>query len=315
MSGDRGAVQPLLEQGTSLAGQLNDPATRAFAAWVAGHVCLFAGDLPHATARFEDGLAVLPAAVRGRQRAQFLTSVVITAGVAGDEERVVACDRELAALTEAGSEYIRRAYSGYPLWALGAAAWRRGDLDRAAELEQQSLRLLHDDRMGRTFCVEALAWIAASRHQYERAAVLLGAASGLWQSMGTNLDSHQLMAGHHRSCERQARHAMGEAAFQAAYHRGLELPAGDVLACALQQPPEKPPAPAVSDGSPLTPRELQVARLIAGGRSNKEIAAELVISPRTAENHVERILTKLGFTSRAQVAAWFAASQPDGEDR
>jgi DNA-binding NarL/FixJ family response regulator len=166
--------------------------------------------------------------------------------------------------------------------------------------------------MGRTFCVEALAWIAASLHQYERAAVLLGAATGLWQSMGTTLDSHQPMAGHHRDCERQARQALGDAAFQAAYHRGLELPAGDVLAYALQQPPKKPPkkpsAPAVSDEAPLTPRELQVARLIAGGHSNKEIAAELVISQRTAENHVEHILTKLGFTSRAQVAAWVAAS-------
>jgi DNA-binding NarL/FixJ family response regulator len=76
-----------------------------------------------------------------------------------------------------------------------------------------------------------------------------------------------------------------------------------------------PPAPAVSDGVPLTPREMQVARLVAGGRSNKEIAAELVIAQRTAEGHVERILTKLGFTSRAQVAAWVAASRPDGEGR
>jgi non-specific serine/threonine protein kinase len=58
-----------------------------------------------------------------------------------------------------------------------------------------------------------------------------------------------------------------------------------------------------------------VARLIAGGRSNKEIAAQLVISQRTAENHVEHILAKLGFTSRAQVAAWAAASQPAGEGR
>ncbi|HEY2077316.1 MAG TPA: helix-turn-helix transcriptional regulator, partial [Streptosporangiaceae bacterium] len=92
-----------------------------------------------------------------------------------------------------------------------------------------------------------------------------------------------------------------------------------VLAYALQQPPERPakepPKRAVSDGAPLTPRELQVARLVAGGRSNKDIAAELVISQRTAEGHVERILTKLGFTSRAQVAAWVVASQPDGEGR
>jgi len=135
--------------------------------------------------------------------------------------------------------------------------------------------------------------------------------------MGTTLDGNQYIAGYHRDCERQARQALGEAAFQAAYCRGRELPAEDALAYALQQPTEKPPkkpsASAISDGLPLTSRERQVARLVAGGRSNKEIAAELVIAQRTAEGHVEHILTKLGFTSRAQVAAWVAASQPDGE--
>jgi non-specific serine/threonine protein kinase len=47
-----------------------------------------------------------------------------------------------------------------------------------------------------------------------------------------------------------------------------------------------------------------VAELVGQGMSNKEIAARLVISPRTAEAHVEHILAKLGFTSRAQVAVW-----------
>ena len=133
--------------------------------------------------------------------------------------------------------------------------------------------------------------------------------------MGTTLDGYQPLAGYQRDCERQARQALGETAFQAACHRGLDLPAEDVLAYALQQPPDKPPTPAVPAGAPLTPRELQVARLVAGGRSNKEIAAELVISQRTAEGHVERILAKLGFTSRAQAAAWVAASQPDDDRR
>src|SRR6516162_1499098 len=320
VGGDRGAVQPLLEQGTSLAGQLDDPVTRAFAAWAAGHVCLFAGDLPHAIAHYEDGLAVLPA-VCGRERARVLICLAQAAGLAGDEERALACHREVLALTETGGEFIRCWYSAWSLWALGAAAWRRGDLDRATGLHQQSLRLrlraCSCEQMGSTWGVEALAWIAASQQQYERAAVLLGAAAGLWRSMGTTLDSHQHLAGCHRDCERQARQALGEAAFQAAYQRGLELPAADVVAHALQQPPDKPPAkpraPAVSEAAPLTARELQVARLIARGRSNKQIAAELVISQRTAENHVEHILTKLGFTSRAQVAAWAAASQPDSE--
>ena len=166
VSGDRGAALPLLEQGTGLAGQLDDPATRAFAAWAAGHVCLFAGDLPQAIAHCEDGLAVLPAAaVCGRQRARLLIGLARAAGLAGDEERAVACHRELAALTEAGSEYIRRGYSAWSLWALGAAAWRRGDLDRATGLHQQSLRLRarRSNRMGTAYCVEVLAWIAASR--------------------------------------------------------------------------------------------------------------------------------------------------------
>jgi len=47
--------------------------------------------------------------------------------------------------------------------------------------------------------------------------------------------------------------------------------------------------------------------------SSKQIATELVVLQRTAENHVEHILTKLGFTSQAQVAAWAAVSQPDSK--
>jgi predicted ATPase/DNA-binding CsgD family transcriptional regulator len=327
VGGDCDAARALLEQGTSLAGQLDDPATRAFAAWAVGHVCLYAGDLLQAIAYCEHGLAILPAAVCGRQRARLLICLAQAAGLAGDEERAVACHRELAALTEAGSEFIRRGYSAWSLWALGTAAWRRGDLDRATELQQQSLRLRarRNNRMGQAYCVEMLAWIAASGRQYERAGVLLGAAASLWRSMGMTLDGHQPMAGYHRDCERQARQALGETAFQAAYHRGLRLPADDAVAYTLQQPPSPSqpparavpgtPAPAVSDEAPLTARELQVARLIAAGRSNKQIAAELVIAQRTAENHVEHILTKLGFTSRTQVAAWAAALQPDGAGR
>lgn len=54
----------------------------------------------------------------------------------------------------------------------------------------------------------------------------------------------------------------------------------------------------------LTPREEDVARLVARGLSNREIAAELYVSERTAETHVQHILTKLGFGSRTQIATW-----------
>jgi DNA-binding CsgD family transcriptional regulator len=54
----------------------------------------------------------------------------------------------------------------------------------------------------------------------------------------------------------------------------------------------------------LTDRERDVARLIARGKSNRDTATALVVSERTVETHVSSILSKLGFSSRAQIAAW-----------
>jgi len=65
------------------------------------------------------------------------------------------------------------------------------------------------------------------------------------------------------------------------------------------------PAAAAAD-SPLSPRELEVARLVARGLTNKQIGETLYVSERTAENHVQHILVKLGFSNRSQIAAWAA---------
>jgi non-specific serine/threonine protein kinase len=56
--------------------------------------------------------------------------------------------------------------------------------------------------------------------------------------------------------------------------------------------------------SPLTPRETEVAHLVARGMTNRQIADELVITERTAETHLERIFTKLDLRSRAQLTRW-----------
>jgi DNA-binding CsgD family transcriptional regulator len=61
----------------------------------------------------------------------------------------------------------------------------------------------------------------------------------------------------------------------------------------------------------LTTRELQVARLVADGLTNRQVAVRLGITEKTAENHVDNILGKLGFASRAQVAAWVASTPVD----
>ena len=47
-----------------------------------------------------------------------------------------------------------------------------------------------------------------------------------------------------------------------------------------------------------------MARLVAEGLTNRQIAERLVLSERTAQNHVQHILTKLGFTTRGQISAW-----------
>ncbi|MGI5290258.1 ATP-binding protein [Nonomuraea polychroma] len=62
----------------------------------------------------------------------------------------------------------------------------------------------------------------------------------------------------------------------------------------------------------LSPREEQVAGLVAEGLTNRQIARRLHLSERTAENHVAHILTKLGFDSRARIAAWYAARNLPG---
>ena len=75
----------------------------------------------------------------------------------------------------------------------------------------------------------------------------------------------------------------------------------------LQQQLEAAPADAGPDPGPLSPRELEVAGLVAQGLTNKAIAERLFLSHRTAQNHVQHILTKLGASSRAQIAAWFTS--------
>jgi DNA-binding NarL/FixJ family response regulator len=75
--------------------------------------------------------------------------------------------------------------------------------------------------------------------------------------------------------------------------------------------PERPVPPAPPR---LPPRKLQVARLVASGLSNKEIARELTIKERTVEAHLEQLRARLGLRNRAQVAAWAVVQGLVGED-
>ena len=201
----------------------------------------------------------------------------------------------------------------------GLIAWRQGDLRQAAEKVVESLRRKRpwaaDDQYGVALCLDTLAWITADQRRHRRAVVLLGAADTIWTDIGAPISSYGHLVGFHDRCLRQTRAALGDEAFAEAFRQGQVATDDDAIAYALEEtgwPARATPTAKTPDL--LTRRERQVADLVARGLSNKDIALTLVISQRTAESHVDHILTKLGFTSRAQIAAWKAAQKPGDQE-
>ena len=103
-----------------------------------------------------------------------------------------------------------------------------------------------------------------------------------------------------------ARAALPPDAADKAWESGRSLSTGQVLALAREQPGAPRGGKAASSAGGLSKRELEVAGLVAAGMTSRAIAERLFLSERTVESHLEHILTKLGFSSRAQVAGWVA---------
>ena len=102
--------------------------------------------------------------------------------------------------------------------------------------------------------------------------------------------------------------ALGESKFDAEFKAGMKLSRDGALALALGEPAQAAAVGLVPNAGPLGKREADVARLVAAGMTNKQIGRRLFISDRTVASHVRNIMDKLGFRSRAQIAAWIAAS-------
>jgi non-specific serine/threonine protein kinase len=187
---------------------------------------------------------------------------------------------------------------------------QKGDPEQAARLSAQAVRLLTGlgDRFYLISAVEDLARASADARRSRSAARLFSAAHALRLATGA-----LLAPGGREEYERdlgRVRAALGESAFAKAWAEGEQHPL-DVLGEEAEPPPERPALDAAAalggPGGLLTPRELEVVRLIGRGRSNRQIAEKLVITAGTAGVHVEHILRKLDLQSRHQVADWARA--------
>ncbi|MET8976763.1 LuxR C-terminal-related transcriptional regulator [Streptomyces sp. NPDC004539] len=205
--------------------------------------------------------------------------------------------RALADAEEHGERWARARL----LMVLGRHAWDRGEPAEARLRTVAALDMLRgfSDGIGVADMLEQLALITASEGDPERAARLLGTARGLRKDAGVTTTAD----------DRPIRAALTPAAYDRALAAGAAVHGPDAAVAHALDDPGTPHTPALphGDGAGLTHREEQIAALVATGMTNRRIAAELVLSPRTVDNHVTRILTKLRFTSRAQIAAWWAA--------
>ncbi|MFE5703483.1 protein kinase [Rhodococcus koreensis] len=295
--------------GRALTAHTSDPMMRALVAYADGMLALYSGDLTRACSRLETAVAEFGKRGDRTLEVAALYPLGFAEGLRGMLEQAVECHERVLAITEMCGEKMYRSHS---LWALGITVWQQGDTDRAVRLLEDSLMLsrqVHSPRFAAA-CLEALAWIACERHAADRAAVLLGAAEGVASSVGSSAAMHSKLLSYHREYLQKARRELGDTKFEAASRRGKGLGFEAAIAYALQEQPHTS-TPNTDALTRLTKRERQVADLIAEGLTNQAIAERLVISPRTAQGHVEHILAKLGFTSRTQVAAWVVEQAHD----
>jgi predicted ATPase/DNA-binding NarL/FixJ family response regulator len=190
-------------------------------------------------------------------------------------------------------------------WGLGTTLSAQGRPEEAGPLLAEALRTYTDlnDPRGVAQCLEALAHVASERAHYESAARLIGAAAALRERVGVpQLDTEQARSS---AVERAVARALGPQDADTHMHVGRTMPvqqAADLaIAVALGTAPGDPDR---SDQLPLTPRERQVAALVASGRTNRQIGRALGISEKTAEVHLHHVMSKLDARSRAEVAAW-----------
>lgn len=224
----------------------------------------------------------------------------------GDLNRAIEFGEQgLAMSKDRGELWVR----GYLLNFLAQASWLRGDEEHAEAQARQGTICKHsaDDRNGLTILLETLASMAAEGQAHQRAATLLGGAQHVRDT--SSLTLIELFRPQHERSVSIAIQGLGQQSFDAGFARGRAMTIDDAVAYAVKDAlPAKPTAAVRARAFPLlTPRESEIARLVADNLSNKQIAAKLCVAERTVETHITNILNKLGLNSRNQLTQWMAS--------
>jgi predicted ATPase/class 3 adenylate cyclase/DNA-binding NarL/FixJ family response regulator len=152
--------------------------------------------------------------------------------------------------------------------------------------------------LGISDTLECLAAVAGEAGSHREAARLFGAAHGVRERIG-EVRFKVWDAGYEVSVA-ALRNALGEEDFDGAWAEGAALSAEEAIAYAQRgRGPRKRPT---SGWASLTPTERDVIRLVSEGLANNDIATRLFVSPRTVQTHLTHVYTKLGLTSRVQLA-------------
>jgi DNA-binding CsgD family transcriptional regulator len=200
------------------------------------------------------------------------------------------------------SARVRDAGYLFPFVVTGTRAFLgRHDLTGARAWLARTSELLVERRIPGTLGAVDHAWGLIHLHdgQTGKARVALAKAAAFWSSRQRFWEGTAVLVDQARCATRSRRPA--EAAVFAAGARAAYASVGFDLPDLAPAPPGRE-----SPGGPLSARELEVARLVATGSTNREIATALTIAPKTVAAHVEHILAKLDVSRRAQIATWIA---------
>ncbi|MDQ2651701.1 MAG: tetratricopeptide repeat protein [Chloroflexota bacterium] len=276
-----------------------------------------AGDLARATTLYEECLTLATALGDGANQGRALTELGVVTRLRGDHARATDLLTQATALAQENGDRRQLAYLA---WHLGDVDLATGDVRSAATRYAEALGLFlpMGNRVGIAQCLQKLARCALMRGLLSSATRLLGSSAALFSAIGVTPPPDRDPATDVASLKPR----LSPAEFARYWDAGWVLSPADAAAEALElaaELAEETPSSSgggrgeVADGDlppqaeaqaslGLTPREVEVLRLLAAGMSDREIATALSLSPRTVGWHVNHLLTKLDASSRTAAA-------------